>query len=542
MGNSLIFYITIAIALSVVINIVLKRLGISHIIGYILTGTILTYTFDLHYLADSHSLELVGEFGIAFLMFAIGLEISLAKMATMKNEVFINGTMQVGLSSIIFYLISSYIFELEHVASLIIALALSLSSTAVVLTHLKSSKDIYEPYGQKSVAILIFQDIAAIPILVLIGFLSQDGTQDVSDVLISTILSAMFIFAFLFLAGKKIVSWLLHFSAHSQVEELFIGSVLAIVMGASLFAHSMGFTYSLGAFLAGMLIAETKYHHKVNADIAPFKDLLLGTFFLTVGMKIDLAYAFLHMQEILLVVGAVFILKGMIIFIVIRKNTNTKTAHKTALSLSQVGEFSFAIFALASSSLLISQELTNLLVLVVVISMIVTPFILSNIESIMDLFFKEKMPVRDLSALTQKKDHVIICGYNKASKYIIEELEQRGASYIVIDNNLKHVREALNAGKEAYYGDVSKQSILTSLHTQDASSVIVAIDNTQKKRLICEAILNNAKGVNLVVEVANSKERDDLSDLHIPIIIEAQKEVASIIVNQTISCNLKCDV
>ena len=173
--ESILLYTVVALGISVIINLILKKLGISQIIGYILTGTIITYGFNLHHITDSHLLELIGEFGIVFLMFTIGLEISLAKMKLMKVEVFGNGLLQVGISTIIFYLIAYFGFSIDTSASIIIALALALSSTAVVLTYLKSSKQIHQPYGQRAMGILIFQDLAVIPILLLIGFLSMEN-------------------------------------------------------------------------------------------------------------------------------------------------------------------------------------------------------------------------------------------------------------------------------------------------------------------------------------------------------------------------------
>ncbi len=203
--------------------------------------------------------------------------------------------------------------------------------------------------------ILIYQDLAVIPILLLIGFLSV-GTDNIASVLLQTTVSAAVIVGLLFVVGKQVMTWLLHFSSSSNVDELFMGSVLLIVVGASLAVHAFGFTYSLGAFIAGMIIAETHYHHKVEADIAPFKDLLLGTFFVTVGMKIDLLFLGEHIVEILGILIALLVLKALIIFGIVRIYSKAKVAFKTAIALSQVGEFSFAIFALAGNEGIMDPE------------------------------------------------------------------------------------------------------------------------------------------------------------------------------------------
>lgn len=532
-------YIIIALGISIVINIFLKRIGVSQIIGYILTGTILVYAFDLRDIGDSHTLELIGEFGIVFLMFTIGLEISLAKMGSMRKEIFGNGLMQVGLTAIVVYMISFYVFSLDFKSSLIISLAFSLSSTAVVLSYLKSTKEIYRPYGQKATGILIFQDIAVIPILILISFLASEGDEGVFTVLSDTVFSVIVVLALLFIVGKKVMTWLLHFSASSELEELFMGSVLFIVLGASLVAYYMGFTYSLGAFIAGMIIAETKYHHKVESDIAPFKDILLGTFFVVVGMKIDLA---LFVDKLELVVGIfvfVLIVKTLIIYAILRFSSKHTTSLKTALSLSQVGEFSFVIFAVASSGGVLDKDLAQFLVLIVIFSMMVTPFFITKIKTIVELLSKESSVVEELAPLANRQNHVIVCGYSVVGKFVASYLDKLDAPYIVVDYSYKHVKEAIAEGKEAYLGDMSKRSILDALNVESASAVIITLDNMDKKRLICEVVLQHAKNVNLIVKVVSLEEKEKLEDLDITSIVDGKKEVARVLVQRMSSCQLK---
>ncbi len=537
MEHSLIF-VVVALGISIIFNIFLKKFGISQIIGYIFTGTLMVYAFNLREAGESHGLEMIGEFGIVFLMFTIGLEISLEKMNTMKKEIFGNGLMQVLFTALIVYIASHYAFGLDDKSSIIIALAFSLSSTAVVLSYLKSSKEIYAPYGQNATGILILQDIAVIPILILIGFLTSEGDESVSTIVLHTLLSAITVVGILLIVGKKIVAWLLHFSASSQLEELFMGSVLFIVMSASLFASSMGFTYSLGAFVAGMVIAETKYHHKVEADIAPFKDILLGTFFVVVGMKVDVA---LFVDNIFLI-SAIFVLivllKTFVMFVTLRLTSTSATSLKTALSLSQVGEFSFVIFAVAESGGILTQEIASLLVLIVIFSMVVTPFVIPHISAWIDKLIKEKDITTDMSKLSTRKNHVIVCGYSFVGKYVSKHLEELDAPYIVVDNSNKHVREALKDEQEVYMGDASKLSILSALHVENAAAIIVTLDNIEKKRLICEAVLKHSLNANVIVKVASLEEKEKLADLPITTIVDTKVEVARVLVERMITCQL----
>lgn len=535
--ESALYYVTIALGLSIVLNLILKRLGISQIIGYIFTGVTVAYAFDLRHMSDSHTLEMIAEFGVVFLMFTIGLEISLQRLSTMKTDVFFNGILQVSLSSLIFFILSYGVLGISLETALIVSMALSLSSTAVVLTYLKTTKEIARPYGQKSTGILIFQDIAVIPMLILIGFLSSDG-KNIGDVLIQTILSAIVIIGLLFIVGKRVMTWLLHFSSRSEVDEFFMGSVLVIVVGASLLAHMFGFTYSLGAFVAGMIIAETRYHHKVETDIAPFKDLLLGTFFVTVGMKIDLSLFFTHGWDIFGIVAGVLLIKAIVIFGVVRIHSQGKIAFKTAIALSQVGEFSFAIFALAANHKLIPSELSQILVLSVVLSIVATPFILANLSKISGYFFKDVSITETFAMLPGRKNHIIVCGYGVVGKFVAKSLQEIGADYVVIDNSYKHVQEALTEGQEVYFGDMSKASILDKLCTKDAVSVIVTLDNLEKKRLICESIVHYAPNVKLVVKVVSLEEKEELEGLPISITIDGKKEVASRLVSEALYCSI----
>jgi len=537
--DSALFYIVIALGVSTVLNLILKKYGVSQIIGYILTGTIIVYAFDLRDMNNSQTLEHIGEFGIVFLMFTIGLEISLRKMGSMKTEIFFNGFMQVGITTAIIYAISHYLFGLESMSALILSLAFALSSTAVVLSYLKSSKEIYNPYGQKATGILIFQDIAVIPILIFLGFLIGSGDDSFAVVLKDTIISALVIIVIMFVIGKKVMSWLLHFSASSEVDELFMGSVLFIVVGASLLASYMGFTYSLGAFIAGMIIAETKYHHKVEVDIAPFKDILLGTFFIVVGMKVDILFFIDNIGTVVGLFFLVLILKSIIIYIILRITSSHVLSLKTALALSQVGEFSFVIFAVASMGGLLDKELESLLILVTILSMMVTPFFISKINRLVSRISHHEYLGLDTSAFITRENHVIVCGYSTVGKYVAKNLDKLGAKYVIIDNNPKHVQEALAEEKEAYLGNMSKLSLLEALHTESAAAVIVTLENINKKRAVCEAVLRHTKDVNLIVKITSLEDKDRLRDLDITAIVDSKLEIGRVLVERMITCKLK---
>lgn len=530
--NSILIIIFISLAIATILNLLLKKLSISHIIGYIITGTIISILFDFNLKTNLDALNLIAEFGIVFLMFTIGLEMSISKLKKMKEILFLNGFLQVGLSAAIIFLISHFIFHIDMSSSLIIALAFSLSSTAIVLTYLKQSKDIYTPYGEKSTAILIFQDLAVIPILLLISFLSND-TLSLGQVVFNTFFSAFIVIVFMFTIGKKIVNGLLQFSSQAKLEELFLGSVLSIVIGASLLAHEMGFTYSLGAFIAGMIIAETSYHVKVESDIASYKDLLLGAFFFYVGTKIDILFLISNLHYVLLIFLAVMLIKALIVYIIIKRKANKSDSIKASLALCQIGEFSFAVFALASSQNLLSEELSKFLILVTVLSMIITPFIVNNIYKLASYFvveFFESDKITPISA----KNHIIICGFSTLGRIIATSLEEKHIQFVIISDDLRHVLLARKRGYMAYFGHLDKLPVLESLKADEAQSIIITLSNVTKKRLVCEAVLSFDNEANLVVKIDSIDERKELKDLNIKTFVHAQQEVGQLLVEKSL--------
>ncbi len=535
--HEVILYVTLALAISVALNILFKRLGISQVIGYILTGTIIAYAFDLKHLADSRALGEIAEFGIVFLMFSIGLEMSLKRLKELKRFVFINGGLQVVVTAVILFLVTRYLLEIDVTSALIIALSLSLSSTAVVLAYLKHSKEIHLPYGQRAMGILIFQDIAVIPILLLIGFL-QYREASVGLLLFDTLVGAGVI-VLLFVVGRRLVGWILRFAAETGEEELFIGLVLVITVGASMGAHELGFTYSLGAFIAGMAIAETHYLHKVESDIAAFRDLLLGTFFVTVGLKIDLGYLVAHAGQVLLLLLAVMALKSLLIYAVVRPGSSRNVALESALSLAQIGEFSFAIFALAMNGGLLDSELEQTLIMMVVLSMVLTPFYLGRVHPLVSRYCCPEEPHAELAPLSGHSNHVVVCGYSVVGKIVARDLRARGIDYVVVDNSMKHVHEGLDRGEPIYLGDLSRRSVAEALSLEKASAVIVTLDNPEKKRLVCETVLEVNPDANLVVKILTLEEKALLADLNIREMVDSKQEVAHILVDRAMRCRVE---
>ena len=504
--------IVLTIFIATVTNLILTRFHIPTIIGYIATGIIISYFLQLSHENNPQELHTIAEFGIVFLMFTIGLEFSIHHLVKMRKEVFLYGGMQVGISMIVFYTISNYIFSIDVKSSIVIAAALSLSSTAIVLKILNSNREINKEYGKRSLGILIFQDIMVIPILLMITIISSDNIS-LSSLLFQTVFDVLILFLALWIFGKFILDPFFNEVVKSNSNEIFIGSVLFVVMGASVLAHSLGFSYSLGAFIAGMIIAETRYKHQVEADLIPFRDLLLGIFFITVGMQIDFSVIFSYYEIIIALLLLFTLIKISIIFFLLVRTTGKRVALKTALALFQLGEFGLVIFELAGANNLIDQTISQVLIVTITISMIITPFVLRNISSLSNLILRDENEAEEkIFGQDDLHDHIIVLGYGRLGRKICEKLDTRAVKYIAIENNIHNVKEAQREGKNIIFGNAAKKTILESVQIDNAAVVIVALDNSEKLHLICDTLTQTGTKAKVIIKVDKFKEKNDLTE------------------------------
>jgi len=511
--------------ISLVLNIFLKKVHLPTIIGYIITGTIITYVFDLHHAVNDHTLKEVAEFGVVFLMFTIGLEFSIEHLKKMRNEVFITGTLQIGITSAVVYIMAHYIFGIEQQISFIISLAIALSSTAIVLKTFNETGEISKRYGQRSLGILIMQDIAVIPILLVIGFMSSENS-DISSLVIRMILSAVVLLGLLWVIGKYLLEPFFDQIIKTNSDELFVGTILFLAIGASYLAHALGFSYSLGAFIAGMLIAETKYKHQAEADLIPFRDILLGIFFITVGMQIkfDIIFEYIHIIGALLI--GVMVLKFVIIFVIIKRSETNRISIKTALSLVQIGEFSLALLELARSNGLIGPPYGQVMIITIVLSMIITPIILKNLSAITDFITRKNGEEIEPIASTTVSGHTVILGFGEFGRNIAKSLRNNGQIYVAIENNIETYHRAKNAGEFIVFGNATSKEILKSINISGAQNVIVAIDNPKKLYGVCETLKKYVDSHKIIAKIHTSAGKEALQELGISTII-IENELAS---------------
>jgi len=530
----IIFIITIAI--STVLNVFLKKLDIPTVIGYIIAGLAISSIF--HFQEDSKEmLSHLAEFGIVFLMFTIGLEFSVKHLKNMKKEVFVYGGLQVILSGLFFTALASFFLGLEQKPAIVVGFALALSSTAIVLKFLNENNQLHSAYGRVTLGILLFQDLAVIPILLMISFFTSE-TESVSILLLETAISAMVVFFIIFIGGKYTVEHFFNWITSSDSSEIFLVTVLLVVVSASVLADYFGFTYSLGAFLAGMTLAETKYRYRIEADLIPFRDILLGVFFVTIGMQIDWHSIVNYGHIIAALFVGILLLKGLLIFIMLRFFIPKRTAIKTAFALFQVGEFSLAIFALANAHELIDSTLNQIMIITIVLSMILTPFVLKSLNRIANKFSKEPELLRERALIgTTYHDHVIICGYGPVGQMLAKKFREKQLLYIILDNNIKLVDKAIAEGEEAIFlANAAQKMVLEHFNINDSIAIIVTVENPVRMQLICENIVTFGPKVHSIVKVVNSAEKDIIESLGVNHVLNGKDIVADRLAEEALAC------
>ena len=545
------------LAMAVVSGIVLNYLKIPTIIGYILTGTLTTYLFGFH-VEDSADLSEIAEIGIVFLMFSIGLEFSFQKITQMRQEVLLFGGLQIGLSIAAFFAVCYFLLRFNFNTSIIVASAVSLSSTAIVLKQINEINQSKTPYGTACVGILVFQDIAVIPILLLIKLLSNTNLSPI-EMLLNTGISAIVVVLLLIIPGRFVARIALRSSAKMKTDEIFVGSVFLIILGSAYLSKYFGFSLSLGAFLAGMIISNSPFKYQVASVLVYFRDILLGVFFITIGMQVDVLFTAKYFIIVLLLCVLMILTKTLIIFAFLAFFRGVKNAMRVALSLSQIGEFSFAVFLLASQHKILdlkldggilswifgqeflasitSQEIYQFLTLMVIFSMIATPFILEHLETCIEFILRIlRIPTRKNLTNTQDKvidevkNDVIVCGYGALGKKVVQFVDSYDVTMLVVESNYDRVKSGLQDGVNMLYGNVSDKMIFREIALEDSSVVVLCMESGHS---IMEAyhhikdIAHNAKIIALV-------EDDTLNDICLYGIVNGTQEIATQLGNLTL--------
>jgi len=476
-----------------------RKLGISPVLGFLFVGLIIgPYAMGrlagdmplLHYFvfSDLEGFRRFAELGVIFLLFTIGLELSVAQLWAMRRLVFGLGSAQVAASAAAIGLIA-YLFGNSLVAATIFGLCLALSSTALVTQLLSENRSLNTPSGRSSFSILLFQDLAVVPILLFVGFAGSSTEGSLTLSAIRAIIEAVLVIAAIFLAGRVIIRPLMRFVASSGSRELFMAATLFLVLATAALTAQAGLSMALGAFLAGLLFADTEYRHQIASDIEPFKGLLLGLFFISIGMGLDIIALWNDIGWVVLSVIGLLALKASLLFALAKAfRLPTAVAAESAILMSQGGEFAFVIISAALSFALLETEVAQFIILVVIVTMFLTPglaYLGRRLGRWPRLHDSENPEMPDLPGDGQT---VIIGGFGRVGKMLAELLDEQRVPYVAVDNDAELVAKQRARGIPIFFGDASQPQVLDHLGISHAAAFTTTMDAPESAEPVIRAI------------------------------------------------------
>jgi len=527
--------VLILLTAAVLVVALCRWLNLSPVLGYLMVGAAIgPHAFDL--VKDSVAAGHLAEFGVVFLMFSIGLEFSLPRLYSMKRIVFGLGLAQVALT-IALTVAGATLFGLGWQAGIALGGILAMSSTALLSKMLTEKLQLDSKHGREVMGVLLFQDIAVVPLLIIVPALSQApgalaGTLGVAAIKAAVVLSLILFF------GQRLMRTWFHIVARRRSAELFMLNVLLVTLGLAWLTELAGLSMALGAFLAGMLISETEYRYQVAEDIKPFRDVLLGLFFITVGMFLNLHAVLMHLPQVLLLLALLLGVKFALIFGLSRAfGAMPGTAMRSGLWLCAGGEFGFVLLADIRELPLLSPELFQIVVGALVLSMLLAPIIIHHSEKWVMRFCGSEWMLRAMQ-LTQvaarsiaTEKHAIICGYGRSGQYLARFLEQEDVSYVALDLDPERVREAAAAGDTVVYGDAARRETLTAAGLMRASVVVISYADVDSALRVLALVRELRPELPVVVRAADEADFDRLSVAGaaevVPEILEASIMLAS---------------
>lgn len=489
----------------------LKRLGLGTLLGYIAAGAAIG-PWGLKAAGDVDNVAKFAELGVVFLLFVIGLELKPKKLWTMKKVVFGLGSLQMGITTFVLAL-GAKVFGLPWDAAIICGFALSLTSTAFAIQIMTEKNHLQTDYGQQSFSVLLFQDLIAIPALAIIPLFFHSQNESMLDAISPLALARVLgVILFVVVCGRFLLKPLLRAIAWTQTREIFTATALLFVISVSLMMEKQGVSMSLGAFLAGILLADSEYRHEIESDIEPFKGLLLGLFFISVGMSIDFGLVINKIALILFLASALMVAKLIINYTLGRYfKLSVRSAQNMGVVLSPAGEFGFVIFAVAQQGRLLSPYLTSMLVATVTFSMILTPILMILKERYGDAFFNEKPPEFD----TIQNDHpqVIIAGFGRVGQITGRLLRVLWIPFTALELDGEQVEVVRKFGNKVYYGDASRLDLLLAAGAQNAEIFVLAVDDVEASRKIARTVKKHFPHLKIIGRARNRQHTFELMDL-----------------------------
>jgi CPA2 family monovalent cation:H+ antiporter-2 len=525
MEQHLLIDIIIIFGLSVVVTLIFQKIKLPTLLGYLATGVI-AGPYGLSLINGRAEVDHLAEIGVILLMFIIGLEFSIKQLLSIRRAVFLGGSIQV-FGTIALVALCYYFFSFDIQKSIFIGFLFSLSSTAIVLKVLGDRGEMHTPHGRIALAILIFQDILVVPMMLVTPLLGGDTDNVLLD-LLNLAGKLILVLGVLFVGSRYVVPKLLYEVAKTRSQDLFILTTLLICFSVAVLCSSIGLSLALGAFLAGLIISESEYSHQATGNIIPFREIFTSFFFVSIGMLMDIGFFMNHIGIVLALTLLVIMIKTLAVGIAaFALNYPPRTMFKTGLALFQVGEFAFILSRSGIEYGLLDDEVNQYFLSISILTMALTPLLIIYSETISNYLFQLFIPRRIKTRLqhlnelriqptnnTNKlKNHLIIIGYGVNGRNLAKASKHAGIPYTILEMNPETVKEEQAKGEPIIYGDAIQANILEYAHIGSARSVVVAISDIRATEKILSAIRRINKTVHIIVRIHAMKEIEHFMQL-----------------------------
>jgi CPA2 family monovalent cation:H+ antiporter-2 len=531
--------ILILLAGSLLVVTLVRRMRLPAILGYLLTGMALgPFAFGL--VSDSSTTQLLAELGVTFLLFTLGLEFSFPRMIAMKREVFGLGAAQVIATTAVFAGIARAV-GVPWLMAIVIGGAISMSSTAIIVHQLTDRAELNRTHGRLAFSMLLFQDLAFVPFLALASALTRADTFSLSGTIISVV-GGIIAVAVVLAVGRWLLRPLFHEIARSGLRELFTLAALFVVLSSAWVSHSAGLSLALGGFLSGMMLGETEYRHQIETVIRPFRDILLGMFFITVGMLLDVHLLIDEFGVVFSILVGLVVLKATAAALVTRGFVNSWfKSIRTGIVISIAGEFGIALLTIVLQDGGLPTQIGQPLLVAIALSMMVSPFIIANNKRVVRFLLREKGPPRtaierENAATTAlaEREHVILCGFGRVGQNVGRVLDMHGFEFIAVDLDPARVRAARQAGDSIIYGDSADEELLTRAGLMKASAVVISFSDPNTSINILRSIRAVRKDVPVLVRTADDAKLNELKQMGATEVIPETFEASLMLVSQTL--------
>ncbi|SKB36338.1 monovalent cation:H+ antiporter-2, CPA2 family [Salegentibacter holothuriorum] len=541
--------IVIILGLSILIILLFQKIKVPSILGFLLAGIIAgPHAFNL--ISSTHEVELLSEIGIIFLLFVIGIELSVKELISMKNTVLIGGGLQVG-GTILFTAIIAYFLGLPLNSAVFLGFLFSLSSTAIVLKLIQERGEITAPHGRVALGILIFQDIIVVPMMLLTPILAGDGGDIVNTVLL-LIVKIVGVGAVIFLLARYIVPRIFSMVVKTKSKELFILTTVVFCFAIAWLTSSVGLSLALGAFFAGLIISESEYSHQATVNVLPFREIFISFFFISVGSLLNLEFFIQNILVILALVIGVVLLKMLVVgATVLLLKYPPRTIFLSLFSLFQVGEFSLLLSGVGLDNNIIPDSIYQYFLAISIITMGLTPFLIaaapkityailkarvpSSVRHRLERFNKQKTTAEESSTEPKKlEDHLIIVGYGINGENIAKAARNAEIPYVVLDTDPITFKKAQNNGEPVIFGDATNSLILKHLHVQEARVVVIAISDPGATKKIISNVRLYTKTAFIIVRTRYVREIEENIKLGADEVIPEEFETSIEIFNRVL--------